>query len=375
MSRTKRKTSGALVLFASVLTAGALVRAAWGEQVIRPGGDRSVSPPAVALTGPRQDTDAGPANKDGKELRLHGRVLDPDGKPFAGAKLYLGYAGPKDRTYSVRATSGEDGGFAISVPKAASDQADSDEARPQVLAVAAGHGSDWVTVGPGAEELTLRLVNDATIQGRILDPDGKPVAGAKLTVTGVSAPKGDDLTGYLDTLRTAVADPFGGINVNYAFAKNWSGPLPGQAAFQTTGADGRFQLDGAGRERVVSLHLEGPAIATTHLEVMTRAAETIADPSKRRHLYGASFDYVGVASRPIRGVVYDKDNRKPLPGVSVRSMSVEAVAVTDSEGRYELLGLPKAPRYGLTLKPAEGQLYFERSAQLQDTPGLGPLTV
>ena len=303
MSLTEQKTSAALVLFVSVLSAGGLALHAWGGEVIRPGGERSVSPPAVALTGPRQDTDAGPANKDGKEIRLHGRVLDPDGKPVAGAKLYLGYAGPKDGTYSVRATSGEDGCFAFSLPKAASDESNSDEARPQVLAVGARHGCDWLTVSPGAEELTLRLVNDAPISGRILDPDGKPVAGAKLTVTGVSAPKGDDLTGYLNAFRTAVADPFGGINVNYAFAKNWSGPLPGQAAVVTTGADGRFKLAGAGRERVVRLHLEGPAIATTDLEVMTRAAETTTDSTKKRHLYGASFDYVGVTSRPIRGVV------------------------------------------------------------------------
>ena len=37
----------------------------------------------------------------------------------------------------------------------------------------------------------------------------------------------------------------------------------------------------------------------------------------RRQLFGASFDYVAVASRAVRGVVRDKDTGKPLAGVSV----------------------------------------------------------
>src|SRR5262249_41463409 len=134
----------------------------------------------------------------------------------------------------------------------------------------------------------------------------------------------------------------------------------------------RFRLAGVGRERVVRLHLEGPAIATAELDVMTRAAEKVAGP--RRHLYGASFDYVAVASRPIRGVVRDRDTGKPLAGVSVGFLpDPRCKALTDKEGRYELLGLPKSPRYVLVVKPADG-LHFGRWAEFPDSPGLGALT-
>src|SRR5207249_1549947 len=137
----------------------------------------------------------------------------------------------------------------------------------QVMAVAGDHGCDWVSVG-SAEDLTLRLVKDVPIRGRILDTDGQPVVGARLKVTGLSADKGDDLGAFIESLRKG--------DFGYELARVWSGPLPGQPAVLTTGADGCFRLAGAGRERVVHFYLEGPAIASTDLDVMTRAAEKVA---------------------------------------------------------------------------------------------------
>jgi protocatechuate 3,4-dioxygenase beta subunit len=293
-------------------------------------------------------------------VKVRGKVLDPDGKPVAGAKLYLGDANSKKLTYTVRATSGDNGRFAFTVTRSEYDSAPADRPRYQVMAVAPGHGCDWVAVAAAKEELTLRLIKDVPIRGRILDPDGKPVAGARIKIASVSAAKGKDLEGYLEAVRKGAG---------YAFAKNWSGPLPGQPAVVTTGEDGRFKLTGFGRERVIRLHLEGPAITTAELDVMTRAAERVGN------LHGASFDYLTVASRPIRGVVRDKDTRKPLAGVSVGiGGNTWCKAITDKEGRYELLGLAKSPNYDLTIKPAAGQLYFQRHAQFKDTAGLAALT-
>jgi RNA polymerase sigma factor (sigma-70 family) len=282
-------------------------------------------------------------------VEVRGRVLDPDGNPVAGAKLYLAQA--------EKATTCTDGRFRFAVARTELEKS------PQVMAMAEGHGCDWAAVDPAREDLTLRLVKDVPIRGRILDPDGKPVAGAKLTVTGISVPEGDDLGGYAEAFRQ------GG---DYVFAKDWEGSLPGRPAVLTTGADGRFKLAGTGRERVVHFYLEGPAIASVELDAMTRAAEKVA--ARRRQLFGASFDYVAVASRPIRGVVRDKDTGKALAGVSVRAWTnPRCQALTDKEGRYELLGLPKASFYSMAVKPADG-LYFQRHADAEDTPGLGAVT-
>jgi protocatechuate 3,4-dioxygenase beta subunit len=309
---------------------------------------------------------------------VRGQVLDPDGKPAARAKLYLakstGLAWGGSAPSQV-ATSGTDGRFRFAIPRSEVETGvgESMQWPAQILAVAEGHGCDWTKVG-AAEELTLRLVKDVPIRGRVLDLEGKPVAGAKVTMIRMWTVPGDDLTGYMEAVRK---------NEHYDAVKSWSGSLPGQPAVLTTGADGRFKLSGIGRERVVQFIVEGPAIASTYLgSVMTRVTDNIvvvtptgAGPVTYT-VNGATFDYVAAASRPVRGVVRDKDTGKPLAGVSVEGGpkgGSDCKAITDKEGRYELLGMAKATHYTLTVKATDG-LHFQRRADFPDTPGLGALT-
>lgn len=105
-------------------------------------------------------------------VEVRGRVLDPDGKLVAGAKLYLS-SREKEATYPLRATSGGDGRFTFRSPLSGSPGRDSAaQALPlKVLAVAKGYGCAWESVGSGGKELTLRLVKDAVVSGRIVDAD------------------------------------------------------------------------------------------------------------------------------------------------------------------------------------------------------------
>jgi RNA polymerase sigma factor (sigma-70 family) len=321
--------------------------------------DPPVPPPSQAeklMDQPKSETEAA------REVR--GQVLDPDGKPVAGAKLYLAKSLTDGPAPSERATSGPDGRFQLTVPRSELNPGDAQKSLFQVMAVVERLGCDWMAVGPAEKELTLRLVRDEPIRGRILDPDGRPLAGARLTVRFVCAAKGEDLGAYVEEAQK-------GLGI--AFAKMWHGPMPAPAAVLTTGADGRFGMISVGRERVVHFHIEGPGIASSSLEVMTRPAETIAGP-RGRHVYGASFDYVAIASRAIRGVVRDKTTGQPLAGVSVGQYHKGAPGtLTDQEGRYELLGLAKAREHSLEAKPADG-LHFRVPVRVQDAPGLGPLT-
>jgi RNA polymerase sigma factor (sigma-70 family) len=353
---------------------------------------------------------AGPASKEAvRSITVRGKVLDPDGKPFAGAKLYLAHYGPRDEVrFSVRATSGSDGRFDFTI-----DRAELAKARPdqpdavvkawaekpwvgQVAAVADGFGYDYVHVN-GSDplvELTLRLVKDVPVNGRILDPDGKPVAGAKLRVLMVRAFAGEDLGGVLQELRTnnVIADPV-------ARTRFWVGFLPGQPEVVTTGVDGRFRASGFGRERVVWFVAEGPAIASIPFNVMTRVGETIVGPGQdtppipqmRRPglrilpatLYAATFSHVAQASRTIRGVVRDKETGKPMAGLRLAveapigpvapAMHGRATGRTDAEGRYELLGMPKSEKYIIHVVSETGS-HFSVKAAFGDAPGVGPLT-
>jgi hypothetical protein len=84
----------------------------------------------------------------------------------------------------------------------------------------------------------------------------------------------------------------------------------------------------------------------------------------------------------VRGVVLDKQTRKPLAGVSVGITGLgdnyfdepRWKTVTDRKGRYELRGLARSASYELAVKPPAGTLYFERRAQLEATPGRAALT-
>src|SRR5262245_22959990 len=239
------------------------------------------------------------------------------------------------------------------------------------MAVARGYGCDWAKVDADgkAGELTLRLVKDVPINGRVLDQDGKPVAGAKVRVGLVYAYPGEDLTEYLAALRKKVRGP--------GPSKGWSGPLPEPATGVTTKEDGRFRLTGLGRERFALLFIEGPAIANGHCSVLTRVG-----PNKPEvfGLHYARFDYVAASSRPIRGVVRDQKTGKPLAGVAVNLQYGSVVppprfpVYTDKQGRYELLGFRKAPNYMLAVRPAGGQFYFAGVFEFTDTTGLTPLT-
>ncbi len=116
---------------------------------------------------------------------FHGRVLDPDGKPFAGAKVYLHFfrdtMGPKSP--QQRATTATDGRFRFTVAKAHFRPTEVFEPwnYTPVVAFAEGFGlgvSD--SDEPDANrDVTIRLErDDVPIRGRLIDLEGRPVAGA-----------------------------------------------------------------------------------------------------------------------------------------------------------------------------------------------------
>src|SRR5262249_3080654 len=80
------------------------------------------------------------AKEDKDTLVYGGRVLDPDGKPVAGAKLYLLYHTPKELPAPVRATSDKDGCFRFTVAKADFDASGSAQPWQAAMVVAMADG-------------------------------------------------------------------------------------------------------------------------------------------------------------------------------------------------------------------------------------------
>ena len=154
----------------------------------------------------------------------------------------------------------------------------------------------------------------------------------------------------------------------------WQGlyQLPGRRSTATSGTDGRFRLAGIGRDRIAELIVSGPTIATARLYALNRDGEAIGTTNTNamtpeRTIYNARrFEYAAAPSKPIEGVIRDKDTGRPVTGVTVHGMvydehsHVRAQGVettTDALGHYRLTGLPKGPAYRLFLEPGSGSPY------------------
>jgi RNA polymerase sigma factor (sigma-70 family) len=354
----------------------------------------TAAPAAEADDGPRA---AAPAGEPAETVRYSGRVLGPDGKPVAGARLYetpqMGYL---HEPYSTpeRATSGPDGRFEVTVPRTREH-----DYGMVVVAAATGYGVGWVYVRSDGkrDDLTVQLVkDDVPITGQIVDLEGKPVPGVTLRVQQINAAPGEDIGPWLDAVR----------------AKKWPDRSPSLRLQQqhlprytislsptvTTDAQGRFRLTGMGRDRLVTARLDGPTVVSQHLHILTRAGERIevpeyvgkpeyGEPSTVTTYFGADFKHAAAPCRPITGVVRDKDTNKPLAGVTVRSHA-QAIGpssfrtlypvvrtTTDAEGRYRLTGMPRGEGYTVAVIPARDQPYVFTSTPVPDGPGLDPVTL
>ena len=185
----------------------------------------------------------------------------------------------------------------------------------QAIAVAEGFGPDWVRLDVlSPNDMTLRLVKDLPLQGRVIDLEGKPVKGATLQVDRINAYA--DSEAFLQSVRDR--EWFIGAS------KGWWGPFPGQPQHIITGADGRFTMTSVGRDRVILFHLEGPGIQYGQVQALVREMASAVQSRPMQYgtvmtkVYGATFDHAALPSRVIRGIVRDKKTGQPVTGVAVR---------------------------------------------------------
>jgi protocatechuate 3,4-dioxygenase beta subunit len=333
-----------------------------------------------------------------------GRVLGPDGRPVSGAKVYLTcrptplaknfQRSPALAVYARRVfpssqfgTTGPDGRFKFTAPGAKYGGQ-----LTAVTAAAANGGPGWVEVPPGGkgDDLTLRLVEDVPVTGQVVDLEGQPIRGATLRVLQIKAAAGEDLGPWLAEALKGKEGESGGLERQYL--RRYTTALSPEA---TTDAEGHFRLTGIGRNRLVIAQLSGPAIASQYLHILTRPGKTIevtrpADPRYRtpRTLttyYAASFRHVAAPTKPVTGVVRDKDTKAPLAGVTlaipaglsdVPLLGTDIVrTTTDDRGRYRLTGLPKGEGNLIVTVPGDDQPYLHSYHRVPDSPGLDPVTV
>lgn len=359
MFLSKAKIATAVLLAAGLFAGGAAVLT---RQALAAKGEETA--PAAKPEAPAPEKGGAVAARDAVALR--GRVLDPDGKPVAGARLYLLGGGGKDKAPpQVRATTGPDGRFGLT---AARDQS-------PLIAAADGYGPAWVSNFDKADDLTLRLVrDDVPITGRILDLQGKPVAGVTLKPHALKSSPTGKLDAWLGETRTRRD----GIGLEYEKLSIavWNPTLASVFPRITTDREGRFRINGVGRERVLALIVEGPTVETQEINVATRAGVTpfqlppwgdFPNTPQCRY-YGADCEHVAPPCRPVTGVVLDRATGKPITGAVVRAEETvgnpfyRVQTTTDAEGRYRLTGLPRG---------RDGQAVSVLALSPEDRPYLG----
>jgi RNA polymerase sigma factor (sigma-70 family) len=336
--------------------------------------------------------ESGPNSREttGK-VAVRGRVLAPDGRPVPGAKLYmtLAWGYPHEPSPSPEyATTGPDGRFQFAVP-----EAQFGNQFTVVAATAPNFGVGWVDVPADdkRDELTIRLVDDdVAITGQIIDLEGKPVEGATLRLMQVNAAPAEDLGPWLEAV-TGKKGLSGDLEQRYL--KRFTLAVPLQV---TTDSAGRFRLTGIGRNRLVTAQLDGPTIISEHLHMLTRPGAMIEvtkyegkpeynDPRQVTTYYGAAFRHAAAPTKPIVGVVRDIDTRKPLAGVTIRSLSLKISpgsyrqfdlvrTTTDAQGRYRLTGMPKRDGNQIAAISDRDQPYVPTHKDIADSPGLDPMT-
>jgi RNA polymerase sigma factor (sigma-70 family) len=325
-----------------------------------------------------------PLKPEVRPIEVHGRVLGPDGQALAGARVYVSSYTEQDRSEpAIRAISGPDGRFRFSAERSEVDRGET------VVAVADGCGPDWTELGALDKDgrlPPLRLVkDDVPLAGRVLDLEARPIRNTTIRVVRVRKMPGEDLTPWV---KDVVAEaPKSLLNINKArklleYERILKGVwgVRGVPHSVKTDAAGRFRLSGFGRERLVELTIEGPALETRRVVVLTRSETPKGLPP---FTYGARFDHLAAAPKPITGTVRDKVTGKPVSGAQVACVfiSPEGVATdlvpspikttTDAQGRYRLSGVPKAKRYHMG---AGGGTYFYTPQEVRDTPGREPIT-
>lgn len=346
---------------------------------------------------PAQRNDAKSANREtAKTIEIRGRVLDPDGKPVKGARLYslhyfVKFSSNKrgDVRYVSRGVSGADGRFRVELPRSDVPKG----FRHPFLAAADGYGIDWAVLPEGSSsiELTLRLVKDHPIEGRILSTEGKPVADARVRVTMLFTAPNGRLDAFLNAWRQSQNSQI----AHRETPKALYGSLDGIREPARTDKDGRFRITGVGCERVAVLQLNGPRIAGESLHVVNRAGFDPAPlnkavralfppevlhrhPNLLRLLYGPTLNIVASASRPIEGVVREAGRGKPIAGMMVSASKStgydeSCTAITDKEGRYRLEGMPRMTEITVEAQPEAGSSWLPNGVTVPDRDGLQPL--
>ncbi|MGH7136384.1 MAG: hypothetical protein ACREHD_11635, partial [Pirellulales bacterium] len=335
------------------------------------------------------------SSQPAKEKIIRGRVLLPDGEPAEGAEIYwmqsksTGPESPGELWWEKRAATDAEGRFQWTLEK--TDAKIGPSNRPPLVAYKPGFGVDGISLGrdEANAEINLRLVKDQTIRGRLTDTEGRAVAGAQVSVTSIQSSREGGLDPFLNAWKQSWRDAMGKLDRKLPILR----PL-GPALSTVSDKDGRFELSGAGAERLVLLNVSATGFMSEEIQVVTRDAfnpepyneSAVANsiPQARTsgrlpRLTGAQFDRVLEAELVIRGSVFTGADRRPVTGGNVSSSgggwTNSVSAKIDDAGHFELRGARRSQDAYLHVAAHFAEKLLSRTVRLNLAPGQTAIAV
>jgi hypothetical protein len=344
------------------------------------GDEAPKTPPAKArATAP----EAKPVAKD---RTITGRVLGAEGKPIA-AELFLMWLEGAPESLGKTAA---DGTFRVTVPLK--------DPGAFLVAKADGHGVDFMMPATNTPaDVTFRLPKDTPIRGRVIDTQGRPVAGVELSVVSVNTFSRERLDSFLTAMKArAPHEPIPPGEKSLWVRREASHTLPsGERLLGTkTDADGRFTIPNVGADCTAWVDLKGGGIVEHRILVVNREGfdpaliNRLGQEKRQRDGHGSNPTLAGPqttivadAEKVIRGVVKETDTGKLRAGVRVTLDQDDyprlprLSAATDAKGRYEIRGAKRAAVYRLSVPRDTADAMLGRTVEVPDnTIGLEPQT-
>jgi RNA polymerase sigma factor (sigma-70 family) len=349
-------------MIASRLTLALLIPLAAGASAVFIGFILAAAPssvpeasPLIPAAAPQNDRPQGKAEPAATAVKLSasGTVTDQAGQPIAGARVILREWSvyrvremPREETKKfirgdelhdtlMETTTDDAGRFRFDnvtapafphIPEAGQGVYPWD-----IVALAQGHGLAWVQLTPQHQRapITLKLGPEKMIRGRVIEPGGKPVAGAKISIHGI------------DPLGRPVGN---GLQTENRLNLIWSAfPLG-----TTTDADGRFTVARIPPDQVATL-----VVTESRHERLAVFVATTEKPQPENvatyYPYGQPREvrdpvYTGellltakLANHVLKGRVIIEADGKPAAGAYV--LYHGSSFKTDENGRFRIDGL------------------------------------
>ena len=328
-------------------SAGFLARALAGNEESKASFVRQTSDASVS-----SDANQKPA---AGRMFVVGRVLDPQGKPVAGATVTASVRIKFSETTlgSERPTLSEighvdadgSGRFRVDAPRTSSSRNDA----LLVTALAPGYSVGWLKIDPDADQPAgdITLEPEQVIEGRLFDVQGRPVQSATVSVSSIE--------------RELVHD-----RGRPGFDRLFEGPIyewtrvsarPAWPKPATSDVDGRFTIRGVGRRRKAALSVIDPRFAVQNIDVGTDDAP------------GAKI--VTAALEPAKvfiGRVTDAETGKAVPHArllftaNVGAIDQRLFRATrfqaDADGRFRAIPA-RGERFQILTAPPDGKKYLQ----------------